>query len=61
MNYADSQAYGFAALFGLVDDLQLFVATIVDGKVVLNTTKYQVTSGISSIGGVVVSVREHLW
>ncbi|KAJ5126487.1 major facilitator superfamily domain-containing protein [Penicillium atrosanguineum] len=51
VGYADSQAYGFAALFGLVEDLGLFIAKVVDGKIVLDTTKYQLSAGMTSLGG----------
>ncbi|KAJ5946131.1 major facilitator superfamily domain-containing protein [Penicillium verhagenii] len=53
VGYADSQAYGFAALFGLVKDLSLFTETVVNGKVVMDTTKYQLTAGIVSLGAAV--------
>lgn len=60
VGYSDGQAYGFAALFGLVEDLKLFTATIVDGHLVLDTSKYQLTSGITSLGGAAVSIiRKH--
>ncbi|CAL5866024.1 uncharacterized protein PFLUO_LOCUS231 [Penicillium psychrofluorescens] len=53
VGYADSQAYGFAALFGLVKDLKLFTETIVNGEVVMDTTKYQLSAGIVSLGAAV--------
>ncbi|KAK5991739.1 putative transporter-like protein [Cladobotryum mycophilum] len=53
VGYADGQAYGFAALFGLVEDLKLFSEKMVDGVVVLDTAKYQLSSGMVSLGGVV--------
>ena len=59
VGYSDGQAYGFAALFGLVEDLKLFTATVVDGHLVLDTSKYQLTSGITSVGGAAVSMRKH--
>lgn len=49
IRYAVSQAYGFAALFGLVEDLGLYTARVVDGKVVLNTTKYSLSAGMVSL------------
>lgn len=55
VGYADGQAYGFAALFGLVKDLKLFTETIVNGEVVMDTTKYQLSAGILSLGAAVVS------
>ncbi|KFY80349.1 hypothetical protein V499_00785 [Pseudogymnoascus sp. VKM F-103] len=55
VGYSDGQAYGFAALFGLVEDLKLFTATVVDGHIVLDTSKYQFTSAITSLGGAAVS------
>jgi hypothetical protein len=60
IGYSDGQAYGFAALFGLVEDLKLFTATFVDGHAILDTSKYQLTSGITSLGGAAVSMRIHL-
>lgn len=60
IGYSDGQAYGFAALFGLVEDLKLFTATFVDGHAILDTSKYQLTSGITSLGGAAVSMRMHL-
>lgn len=60
VGYADSQAYGFAALFGLVKDLKLFTETIVNGEVVMDTTKYQLSAGIVSLGAAVVSIWSYL-
>lgn len=60
VGYADSQAYGFAALFGLVKDLNLFTETIVNGEVVMDTTKYQLSAGIVSLGAAVVSTGIHM-
>ncbi|KAH8701558.1 major facilitator superfamily domain-containing protein [Talaromyces proteolyticus] len=51
IGYADSQAYGFAALFGLVQDLELFTLSVVNGQLALDTTKYQLSAGITSLGG----------
>jgi hypothetical protein len=42
-----------------VEDLKLFTATLVDGHAVLDTSKYQLTSGITSLGGAAVSMRKH--
>ncbi|KAL4862803.1 major facilitator superfamily domain-containing protein [Aspergillus spectabilis] len=53
IGYADGQAYGFAALFGLAEDMQLFALRLVDGQVELDTSKYQLTAGITSLGGAV--------
>ncbi|KAL2862519.1 major facilitator superfamily domain-containing protein [Aspergillus lucknowensis] len=53
IGYADGQAFGFAALFGLVEDMQLFVVKIVGGEVVLDTNKYQLAAGITSLGGAI--------
>jgi hypothetical protein len=57
IGYSDGQAYGFAALFGLVEELKLFTASFVDGKLVLDTSKYQLTSAITSLGGAAVSIK----
>lgn len=57
LGYADGRAYGFAALFGLVQDLKLFTAHITDGQVMLDTTKYQLSSGIVFLGGAAVQWR----
>ena len=59
MSYADSQAFGFAALFGMVQDLNLYSASFVDGQLVLDLSKYQLSSGISAIGGAVVSLEQN--
>jgi len=48
--YTDAQAYGMAAIFGLIQDLKLFVATISDGKIVLDLTKYQWSNSITNCG-----------
>jgi hypothetical protein len=56
VGYADSQAYGFAALFGLIQDLELYSATLVNGAVVVDTAKYQLTAGMASLGAAVVSI-----
>lgn len=56
VSYADTQAYGFAALFGLVNDLKLFVLKAVGGKPVIDTTKYQLSAGMSPLGAAAVSI-----
>jgi MFS transporter, ACS family, allantoate permease len=53
--YTDAQAYGMAAIFGLIQDLKLFVATISDGKIVLDLTKYQWSNSITNCGSMFVS------
>lgn len=54
--YADTQAYGFAALFGLVEDLNLFtVSGIIKGQTVIDTTRYQFSAGITALGSMAVS------
>ncbi|KAJ5552822.1 major facilitator superfamily domain-containing protein [Penicillium frequentans] len=53
VGYADSQAYGFAALFGLAKDLNLFTETVVNGNVVTDMTKYQLSAGIVSLGAAI--------
>ncbi|KIW73782.1 hypothetical protein PV04_01874 [Phialophora macrospora] len=52
VSYADTQAYGFAAIFGLVQDLKLFVVKIVGGTPAIETSKYQLSAGISTLGAV---------
>lgn len=56
VSYADTQAYGFAALFGLVNDLKLFVLKAVGGKPVIDTTKYQLSAGMSPLGAAAVRI-----
>jgi MFS transporter, ACS family, allantoate permease len=56
MAYADTQAHGFAAIFGMVQDLKLFVVKLVDGKPSIDTTKYQLSSGMTTLGAVAVSI-----
>ncbi|KAL3455420.1 major facilitator superfamily domain-containing protein [Aspergillus heterothallicus] len=51
IGYADGQAYGFAALFGLAEDMGLFTLKLVDGAISIDTSKYQLTAGITSLGG----------
>ncbi|KAL2833556.1 major facilitator superfamily domain-containing protein [Aspergillus pseudoustus] len=51
IGYADGQAYGFAALFGLAEDMGLFTLKLVDGEIAIDTSKYQLTAGITSLGG----------
>lgn len=57
--YTDVQAYGMAAIFGLIQDLKLFVATISDGKIVLGLTKYQWSNSIVNCGSMFVSNMFH--
>ncbi|OQV02701.1 hypothetical protein CLAIMM_07851 [Cladophialophora immunda] len=52
VSYADTQAYGFAALFGLVKDLKLFVLKLVGGQPVIETSKYQLSASIATLGAV---------
>jgi MFS transporter, ACS family, allantoate permease len=52
--YADTQAYGFAALFGLVEDLRLFTVSVVKGQPVIDTTRYQFSAGIAALGSIAV-------
>jgi hypothetical protein len=58
IGYADGQAFGFSALFGLVQDLKLFTLTLVNGQPVLDQTKYQLAAGIVSLGGAAVRRTE---
>ncbi|CEL03049.1 hypothetical protein ASPCAL04207 [Aspergillus calidoustus] len=51
IGYADGQAYGFAALFGLAEDMKLFAFKLVEGGIEIDTSKYQLTAGITSLGG----------
>ncbi|KAF7126013.1 hypothetical protein CNMCM5793_002372 [Aspergillus hiratsukae] len=50
IGYADTQAYGFAALFGLVEDLKLYTVEIVNGQQAMNMEKYQWTAAIIALG-----------
>lgn len=56
LGQGDSQAYGFAALFGLVADLKLYTIKLVGGAISLDLTKYSLTAGIASLGAAVVCV-----
>ena len=60
MSYADNQAYGFAALFGLVQDLKLYTLKVVAGNVVLDTSKYSFSAAIATLGAVAVSGHSSL-
>ena len=55
IGYAETQAYGFAALFGLVEDLKLYSLSIVNGQAVIDTSKYQWTAAIVALGAASVS------
>lgn len=48
--YTDAQAYGMAAIFGLIQDLKLYVASISNGQIVLDLTKYQWSNSIANCG-----------
>ncbi|CAK7216880.1 hypothetical protein SBRCBS47491_002980 [Sporothrix bragantina] len=50
--YADAQAYGIAAIFGLVQDLGLYSLSVVDGAVVLDLSRYSMTACIYYLGAV---------
>ncbi|KIW09919.1 hypothetical protein PV08_11695 [Exophiala spinifera] len=50
--YSDSQAYGFAAIFGLVQDMNLFVPKIQHGEIYLDLSRYQWTAAIPTLGSV---------
>ena len=54
LGYADTQAYGFAALFGMVRDLKLFAIKLVQGEPELDTSKYQLSAAIATLGSVAV-------
>ncbi len=43
----------------MVQDLNLYSASFVDGQLVLDLSKYQLSSGISAIGGAVVSLKQN--
>ena len=59
VGYGDTQVYGFAALFGLVTDLNLYSLKLEDGKPTLDTSKYQWTTAIVPLGIVVVRAYLH--
>ncbi|KAK4498080.1 hypothetical protein PRZ48_010736 [Zasmidium cellare] len=52
VGYSDSQAYGFAALFGLVTDLKLFAFKTVNGQAALDLSKYSLSASIANLGAV---------
>lgn len=52
VGYSDSQAYGFAALFGLVTDLKLYAFKVVNGQTALDLSKYSFSSAIANLGAV---------
>ncbi|KAI7973456.1 hypothetical protein EIK77_000077 [Talaromyces pinophilus] len=58
IGYADGQAFGFSALFGLVQDLKLFTVSLVNGQPVVDESKYQLAAGIVSLGGAAVRRTE---
>lgn len=52
VGYSDSQAYGFAALFGLVQDLKLYALKVVNGQPSLDLSKYSLSAAIANLGAV---------
>ncbi|KAF2162953.1 hypothetical protein M409DRAFT_26805 [Zasmidium cellare ATCC 36951] len=53
VSYSDTQAYGFAALFGLVQDLKLYALKVAgDGQVTIDLSKYSFSSSITNLGAV---------
>lgn len=52
LQYSDTQSYGFAAIFGLIQDLKLYEFTAQG----LSLTKYQWTSSIANFGSMFVSI-----
>lgn len=54
LTYADSGAYGVAALFGMIQDLGLYDLISVNPPV-LDLTKFSWSSSITFFGGMVVS------
>jgi hypothetical protein len=51
LGYADAQAFGYAALFGMVVDLKLYDLTAAG----LNLHKYSFASAMPQLGSLVVS------
>ena len=58
MGYADAQAFGYAALFGMVVDLKLLDIPVVNGVPDYAHTslhKYSFASGMPQLGSLIVS------
>jgi hypothetical protein len=58
VGYADAQAFGYAALFGMVVDLKLFDIPLVNGipdAAHISLHKYSFASGMPQLGSLVVS------
>lgn len=55
--YADAQAYGTAAIFGLIQDLGLYTILVLDGAVVVDISRYSMAAGIYFLGAVAVSKK----
>lgn len=52
VGYSDAQAYGFAALFGLVQDLKLYAFKVVSGQPALDLSKYSLSASMANLGAV---------
>ena len=59
LTYADSGAYGVAALFNMIQDLKLYKLISID-PLVLDLTKFSWSSSITFFGGMVVSLAAML-
>lgn len=57
--YADAQAFGTAAIFGMVQDLGLYTLSVVDGAISIDLSRYSMASGIYYLGAIAVS--RHLY
>ena len=58
IGFADSGAFGFAALFGLVKDLKLYTVQIVNGEQTQNTDRYSWAAAIYNLGSAAVLISE---
>ena len=52
--YMDSQAYGSSAIFGMIEDLNLFTVVSTD-PLITETSRYSWGSSITSFGSISVS------
>lgn len=55
IGFADSGAFGFAALFGLIKDMKLYTMQLVNGEETQNTDRYSFAAAIYNLGSAAVS------
>jgi hypothetical protein len=58
LGYADAQAFGFAAIFGMIQDLKLYHIPVINGVArvdLLDTERYSLAAAMPQLGSLVVS------